>query len=132
MTRLPARRTTLAWLLLLGCAVGGHQIGRDPARDAALAAYLDTATHLSAEERRQMERHQPFEGMTLREAGLAMVPLETEMTVDERVRQATFAGNSVAYRVSFAGAPERVVDWVVASDVVLPEADTFQPNPPLP
>ena len=126
------RLNTVQCLLLVCCASGADVSTGAPTREAELAEYLASAAHLSAEQRSLLERHQPFEGMTLEEATLAMVPLETEMAVGERVRQATFVGGGgVGYRVVFEGDPERVVDWVVADDVVLPKPDTYRPNPPI-
>jgi hypothetical protein len=116
-------------LLLCACAAGGPA-GSDGA--ASLDAYLAGASHLTAAQRESMRRHRPFEGMTLEEAGLAMQPVETEIVMGERVRQAVYAGGGTYYRLVFEGTPERVVEWVVAEDVTLPAPETYQPQPPIP
>jgi hypothetical protein len=129
------RPVTLAALVVcLSCAggtLGGGQPESEASRRDRLEAYLAGATDLTPEQRQSMRRHQPFRGMTVEQARLAMESVDS-FVVDGRVRQATFVGGEgIHYRIVFEGDPARAVDWTSAPEVELREPEEFRPNPPL-
>jgi len=78
-----ALAVTLSTFLLgfNGCATTPEKSKRALPPRGDLERYLQTADHLDAEQKKQMERRQPFVGMTLEEANLAMRKESSELNV---------------------------------------------------
>ena len=76
----------------LGIALAGAACVTPREVSPELAAYLDSASHLTDEQRQAMLAGRPFVGMTVQEANLAMTPARSTLQVGERVVAAD-AGN---------------------------------------
>jgi len=117
-----------------GCATSPEDSkGALPPR-ADLERYLQTAGHLDAEQKKQMASRQPFVGMTLEEANLAMRKESTELKVSGATMQAVYVGGSgTRYYLYFEGEPPRVVKWTAISDdeIKLTDPELLRPSPPL-
>lgn len=91
---------------------------RDPKQVAALQTYLQQVTHLSAEQRSAMQQGQPFIGMTLTEANLAMERVAaSEQRLGEQIKVVYHTGGANYYTVFFSGhEPIRIVEYLFMSD----------------
>ena len=68
----------------------------DGRKDEALEHYLETADHLSEEQRQAIKESRPFVGMTEEEANLSMTAGEVQVRFDGKLLQGQFrdrAGN---------------------------------------
>lgn len=91
---------------------------RTPEQIAALQHYLQQATHLSTEQRNAMQQGQPFIGMTLAEADLAMERVaESEQRLGEQIKVVYHTGGANYYTVFFSShKPSRIVEYLFMSD----------------
>jgi len=117
-----------------GCTTSPEESKRALPPRGDLERYLQTADHLDDEQKKQMESRQPFVGMTLDEANLAMSKESTELNVFGAAMQAVYVGGSGArYYLYFEGDPPRVVKWTAISDdeIKLTDPELLRPSPPL-
>ncbi len=113
-----SKQLILSGLLLLAACTTQPLNSRNPEQVAALQRYLQQATHLSAEQRTAMQQGQPFIGMTLAEADLAMERVkESEQRLGEQIKLVYHTGGANYYTVFFAGhEPSRIVEYLFMSD----------------
>ena len=99
-----------------------------------LNTYLQTADHLTEEQKKEMSLRRPFVGMTVDEANIGMRRESTGLIVSGTAVQAVYVGRSgVRYQLFFRGDPPRVVDWTSISDdqLQLTDPDLLRPTPPV-
>ena len=117
-----------------GCATSPEDSKRALPPRGDLERYLQTADHLDKEQKKQLARRQPFVGMTLEEANLAMRKESAELKVSGATMQAVYVGGSgTRYYLYFEGDPPRVVKWTSISDdeIKLTDPELLRPSPPL-
>jgi hypothetical protein len=97
--------------------------------------YLETAEHLSDDQRKAMSVGKPFIGMTYEEVTMVMTLVERQANCDGKILEAEFKNMaSQRYNLLFdCGEPNRVKQWSVFTDVESEEFTKFRdvhPGPP--
>ena len=95
--------------------------------------YIQTANHLTEEQKKKLARRRPFVGMTMEEANLAMYRESTDAVLSGKAFRAVYIGDAgIRYYLEFQGDPPRVVNWSQFSrdQIELMDPEKLRPSPP--
>ena len=106
--------------------------------DEQIYEYLQKVAHLTDEQKTAMMNYEPFLGMTIGEARIAMRQIEEpDITFNSKALRAVFIGQrKTKYVLIFnLGTPNRVVEWTTFTDEEVKEISKprdHRPNPLIP
>jgi len=107
-------------------------------RDQQIFEYIQKANHLTDKQKAAMKNYEPFIGMTIDEARIAMEQIgEPDISFNSKVFQAVFRGQQkTKYVLIFnLGTPNRVMEWTVFSKEEVKEISQprdHRPKPAIP
>ena len=123
--------------LLCSCIANNPFINTKKAQehDQQIHTYIQKADHLTDKQKAAMKNYEPFIGMTIEEARIAMEQIgEPDISFNSKVFQAVFRGQQkTKYVLIFdLGSPNRVMEWTVFTKEEIEEISQpkdHQPNP---